>query len=188
MPCLFGDAWPAEAASWHFILEIESRIIPKEISVVVANHCCNDEELREPGPIEFYGRVESSYMWDISVGAGIYENPAIIRSMAELVAHLKFGSGGSFADMFSMYTEEFFAERALVVWHTSVPHTGFRHRVDAVCASGVLSIARLEKPIGADVPINWHIIVEVENDNLPDRFRVDLNREQVSCCCEEETA
>ena len=111
------------------------------------------------------------------------EYPVVIKSTDDIATYLEFHSVQVFgwsgeailAPLFSSYTEEFFADRFLVIVTSEESSGSNRLSVDAVLENGDIHVTRIRPGIGdiftTDMA-NWHIILELSNDTAPEQFNL----------------
>jgi len=91
--------------------------------------------------------------------------------------HSNFGAGHGM-NIANMFDDSFFAENFLVVFEFEQPTTALGYSVAGVRANGDI-ILRRRPPVGAGTAISqWTIAIELNNDFVPDSFKVFFDEER----------
>ncbi|MCL2368803.1 MAG: hypothetical protein FWC72_07380 [Oscillospiraceae bacterium] len=120
--------------------------------------------------------------------------PRVIRSMDDIAAYLEFYSDeirpswGRGADihlnnvLFGAYTEDFFLDRFLVLLFFEESSGSHSLRVDAVLENGDVHITRTvpgRGMAGTDDMAYWHIVLELNNQVIPERFNLIIDTVEI---------
>ena len=85
------------------------------------------------------------------------------------------GTPGEFRDVISMYSEDFFNDRYLVIVIIEENSGSIRHRVDGVSGNGNIAITRMLPEMGTSDMAEWHIWIELDRSFAPGQFNVVFN-------------
>jgi len=141
--------------------------------------------------VNFTPRIIRTDIFSWSLESEFPNHPVIIRSMAELHAHMGFFSqhvlswnaDGQSTYMnnvvFGAYNEAFFESHILVILYFEESSGSNSHRVDAVFANGDIHVTRIVPEIGTADMAGWHILIEVDSSVVPEQFNLVVANEFV---------
>ena len=144
-------------------------------------------------PLEINVRFERTDAFDWCPDVNFPEYPVIIRSMKELTAYMshhadhvlfyRSGSAGGLIPyymvdlIFTDYTEEFFAEKLLIIMNFEEGSGSIRHQVDAVLENGDIHVSIPALIGGGTMDMaGWHIFIEICNSHTPENFTLHVTR------------
>jgi hypothetical protein len=80
-----------------------------------------------------------------------------------------------FIDAIRNYSNDFFKNNFLVMVLLEENSGSIRHKLEGIYNTGDIIISRLLPKIGTDDMAEWHIIIELKNNFVPEKFKVVLN-------------
>jgi len=141
----------------------------------------------EPVLMDFHVRYERT----VAHPPVFFEYPIVIRSMDDLSAYMEFYSEhvlrwDMYGDpvymndvVFGMYTEEFFRESFLIIFHFEENSGSNWHRVDAVLDNGDIYVTRHVPIAGTPDVASWHILLEIDSNIIPKQINLTVTTERV---------
>lgn len=152
----------ADMAGWHILVPVERGEVPYQDAKLYVDHKEHDSvHIFRTDLFAFYDDVESVHAFD---------NLEDFRSYIDEVKNFyQLHIEGTFFDHIRRYDEAFFDLHSLVVITLEEPSGSIRHVVKDYSVDDevlTVSIERRIPEVGTDDMANWHVLIELPNDQF----------------------